>query len=99
MPKIRDLGITTIHMSGEGEKKPGNQSGCEGSSCVPRPDNQSGCEGSSCVGDEDDKPGNQSGCEGSSCVPRSPRQTAPAEGFHPGVVAQLRQQLDMHLGN
>lgn len=103
MPKIRDLGINTIHMSGGGQN-PGNQSGCEGSSCVP--DAQSGCEGSSCV------PGAQSGCEGSSCVPdnksgcdgvsckpRSPRNTAPAEGFDPYIVAQLRQQLEIHIGN
>lgn len=98
MPKIRDLGITSIFMSGGGHDP--NTSGCEGASCGDG-DEQSGCEGASCIGDDedDDKPGSQSSCEGSSCKPRSPRHTAPAEGFDPMIVAQLRQQLEIHIGN
>jgi hypothetical protein len=109
MPKIRDLGITTIYMSGGGHDP--NTSGCEGASCGDD-DEQSGCEGSSCL-DDDHLPDSQSGCEGSSCVPdqvksdcggntckdRSPRNTSAAEGFDPMIVAQLKQQLEIHIGN
>lgn len=64
-------------------------SGCSEASCVDE-HQQSGCSEASCVGDQ------QSACSGASCGPKPPKQHHSA--FNPDGIAQLRQQLEIHLG-
>ncbi|HYC61691.1 MAG TPA: hypothetical protein VEK79_19200 [Thermoanaerobaculia bacterium] len=68
-------------------------SGCSDASCAP---DTSACGDTSC------KPQDTSACGDTSCGdPRrspSPKDKKKASAFHPDAIAQLRQQLESHIG-
>lgn len=69
------------------------QSACGDVSCKPD-DETSACGEPSCVGDV------HSTCGDPSCAPKSPRSPHDhrASAFSPAAIAQLRQQLEIHIG-
>jgi hypothetical protein len=67
-------------------------SACGSPSCIV--DETSGCESPSCIDDDE-----TSGCESPSCAksPKSPHDHH-ASAFSPAAIAQLKQQLELHIG-
>jgi hypothetical protein len=109
MPKIRDLGINTIPITMRPpEIGPGGglyacddhshadqTSACGEASCGGDEDEDetSGCSEASCVGEE------QSVCPDASCKPKPPSPPGHHHSaFNPDAIAQLRQQLEIHIG-
>jgi hypothetical protein len=72
-----------------------SEKSCPDASCLDDDgddDEQSGCPDASCVEDDDDS---TSACPDASCKPRGHKN---ASAFSPEAVAQLRQQLEHHIG-
>lgn len=87
----------------------GEQTACSEATCgrqrEPRDDRGGGGGGSdytSACGDTSCKPEDTSACGDTSCKPPSPGKPhkghKDASAFHPAAIAQLRQQLESHIG-